>query len=65
MGKFQFHLIARLDDTCHVKKDTLVPCFQFPFALMVQLRWSKNVHDERGAPEQIVWGQWMQYIVFC
>eukprot|EP00957_Ditylum_brightwellii_P110216 8407033-Ditylum_brightwellii.AAC.1 len=34
MGKFQFHLIARLDVTCQVKKDTLVPCVQFPFALM-------------------------------
>eukprot|EP00957_Ditylum_brightwellii_P017803 1340066-Ditylum_brightwellii.AAC.1 len=34
MGKFQFYLIARLDDTCQAKKDTLVPCFQFPFALM-------------------------------
>eukprot|EP00957_Ditylum_brightwellii_P072603 5517387-Ditylum_brightwellii.AAC.1 len=33
MGKFQFHLIARLDNTCKVTKDTLVPCFQIPFAL--------------------------------
>eukprot|EP00957_Ditylum_brightwellii_P090467 6889394-Ditylum_brightwellii.AAC.1 len=35
MGKFQFHFIARLDNTCQVKKDTLGPCCQFPFALMV------------------------------
>eukprot|EP00957_Ditylum_brightwellii_P166155 12649600-Ditylum_brightwellii.AAC.1 len=54
MDKFQFHLIARLDNTYQVKKDTLVPCFQFPFDLMVKLRWSKNVHNERDAPEQIV-----------
>eukprot|EP00957_Ditylum_brightwellii_P099982 7619472-Ditylum_brightwellii.AAC.1 len=52
MGKFQFHLIGRLDDTCYVKKDTFVPCFKSPFALMVQLRWSKDVHNERDVPEQ-------------
>eukprot|EP00957_Ditylum_brightwellii_P058877 4464494-Ditylum_brightwellii.AAC.1 len=38
MTKFQFHLIVRLDKTCHVKRDTLMLCFQFPFALMVRLR---------------------------
>eukprot|EP00957_Ditylum_brightwellii_P150568 11465294-Ditylum_brightwellii.AAC.1 len=56
MAKFQFHLIARLDDTCHVKRDTLMPFFQFPFALMVRLRWSKNVQEERDAPDQIMLG---------
>eukprot|EP00957_Ditylum_brightwellii_P016250 1222553-Ditylum_brightwellii.AAC.1 len=54
MAKFQFHLIARLDNTCHVKRDTLMSCFQFPFALMVRLRWSKNVHKVRDAPDQIM-----------
>eukprot|EP00957_Ditylum_brightwellii_P033968 2572868-Ditylum_brightwellii.AAC.1 len=35
MEKFQFHIIARLDDTCQVKRDVVMPCFQFPFALIV------------------------------
>lgn len=54
--KFQFHFIARLDDTCYVNKTALKPCYQFPFALMAQLRWSKNVEEERDAPDQILLG---------
>ena len=57
MFKFQFHLIARIDDTSHVRKDSIRVCPQFPeIALNTRLRWSKNVHEERDAPYQIMLG---------
>jgi hypothetical protein len=46
MFKFQFHLIARLDNTCHVRKDTVKACNEFDFVLTTQLCWLKNVHEE-------------------
>jgi hypothetical protein len=56
MFKFQFHMIARLDDSCHLRKETVKACSDFDFALNVRLCWSKNVCDERDAPEQIMLG---------
>jgi len=56
MFKFQFHLIACLDDTCHVKRENLTHCFQFSFALTIQIRWSKKIRDEQDAPQQIILG---------
>ena len=44
--KFQFHLIARLDDSCHLKKENIKLCRDFDFTLTAKLRWSKNVHEE-------------------
>jgi len=54
--KFAFHLIARLDDSCEFKKSNLKASSRYPDTLVARLRWSKNVHDERDAPEQIVIG---------
>eukprot|EP00957_Ditylum_brightwellii_P187490 14278511-Ditylum_brightwellii.AAC.1 len=56
MFKFQIHFVVRLDDTCHVKKKNITPCFQFLFALLCCLCWSENVREERDAPEQIMLG---------
>jgi hypothetical protein len=56
MFKFQFHFIARLDDTLHVRKDSIKVCDEFNFTVTTQLRWAKNVSDERGAPRQIMLG---------
>jgi hypothetical protein len=56
MFKFQFHFIARLDDTLHVRKDSIKVCDEFDFTVTTQLRWAKNVHDERDAPRQIMLG---------
>eukprot|EP00957_Ditylum_brightwellii_P044547 3378438-Ditylum_brightwellii.AAC.2 len=56
MLKFQFHLIARLDDTCHVKREILKHCLQFPFAILVQICWLKNIKEEQDVPEQIILG---------
>ncbi|ETP47971.1 hypothetical protein F442_06230 [Phytophthora nicotianae P10297] len=33
-----------------------VPNRQYPSTLLCQMRWSKNIHEERDAPEQIVLG---------
>jgi hypothetical protein len=54
--KFQFHLNARLDDTCHMKYDFIKPCPQFPFAVLCNVGWSKNVHEERDCPDQLMMG---------
>lgn len=56
MAKFQVHLIARIDDTVHVKLDDIHIHPQFEFALLVRLRWTKNCMEERDAPDQIILG---------
>jgi hypothetical protein len=56
MMKFQLHLIARIDDTAHVKSCDLKVHPLFEFALSVRLRWTKNCLEERDAPEQIILG---------
>ena len=53
---FQFNLIARVDDTAHLKKENIRTHPEFPFALLTRMCWSKNVHEERDAPDQIVFG---------
>ena len=53
---FQYNLIGRLDDTAKFMKLDLKPNRQFPFALLWRMCWSKNVHEERDAPDQILLG---------
>ena len=53
---FQFHMIARMDDVHHFKKEDITPNIEFPFALKSKMRWSKNVLEERDAPDQIILG---------
>eukprot|EP00957_Ditylum_brightwellii_P021816 1646015-Ditylum_brightwellii.AAC.1 len=56
MFKFQFHLIAHLDDTCGIKRGSLTHCFQFPFVLLFQIHWSKNIKEKQDALDQIILG---------
>ena len=51
---FQYHLIARGDDTAHVKKNVLKASTEFPGYLTAKIRWSKNVGEESACPEQIL-----------
>jgi hypothetical protein len=51
---FQYNLIARMDDTCKFKIENLTQCHDFDFALKGRLCWSKNVNEERDAPNQII-----------
>ena len=53
---FQFHLMARLDDTCNVPRENIQVHPNFPFALKTRLNWAKNCNEERDAPWQIVLG---------
>jgi hypothetical protein len=51
---FQYSLIARIDDACHMEKDELKPHSHLDFTLTVHLNWSKNVMEERDSPQQII-----------
>ncbi|KUF81643.1 hypothetical protein AM588_10000277 [Phytophthora nicotianae] len=52
----QWHLIARIDDMMKLKFDSFSCSIHHPGSLICQLRWSKNISEERDAPEQIVLG---------
>jgi HEPN domain-containing protein len=54
--KFQYAMVARLDDTCQFKEEDLKPNPQFPFSLLCRMCWSKNVLEERDAPDQVLLG---------
>ena len=49
-------MIARMDDVAHVKKSTLKACPNYPGWLIWKISWSKNVHDERDCPDQMLLG---------
>jgi hypothetical protein len=56
LTNFQFHLLARIDDTTQVLVENLKIHDSFCNALKTRLNWSKNVSEERDAPWQIVLG---------
>ena len=53
---FQFHTLARIDDTCNVPKEKKTALPNFNFALKTRLNWAKNCYKERNAPWQVVLG---------
>jgi len=54
---FQYNMIARLDDTSKFRSPDLQPFQAFPFyGVSVRLCWSKNVLEERDAPNQVLFG---------
>jgi hypothetical protein len=60
---FQFHLIARIDDTTQVILDHIRVHDSFENAFKTKLNWSKYVRDERDAPWQVILGSMNP--VFC
>ncbi|KAL8019420.1 putative DNA breaking-rejoining enzyme, catalytic core, integrase-like, catalytic domain superfamily [Plasmopara halstedii] len=52
----QWHLITRIDDMMKLRFDNLAPNIQHSGTLQCQMRWSKNISEERDAPEQILLG---------
>ena len=52
----QWQLIARIDDLMKLKYRDLGAHIQHDFALTCKMRWSKNITEEREAPEQILLG---------
>ncbi len=53
---WQYQLIARLDDMTNLKLSEIKPNIHHPFALSIQMVWSKNIHEERDAVNQIILG---------
>jgi len=63
---YQFHMIARIDDTTQVVLAHIRVHDFFPNVLKTKLNWSKNVEDERDAPWQIMLGSMNPvYCVMC
>lgn len=57
---FQFAMIGRVDDVTQFQLSNLRDHEDFPTdALQAQFSWSKNVHDERQAPWQMLLGSTM------
>ena len=54
MACMQMHLIARGDDTAHMKKDVLKQSREFEEFLTAKISWSKNVADDTNCPDQIL-----------
>jgi hypothetical protein len=54
--KVQYNMIRRLDDAMELEMEDIHPNLQFPFTLLIQMCWSKNVHDERDVGKQILLG---------
>jgi hypothetical protein len=52
--KFQYNMIGRIDNTCKCKVEDLKPNPQYGFMLLATMCWSKNVMDERDAPDQLL-----------
>jgi hypothetical protein len=66
MVNFQFHLIARVDDSTQLVLEHIRVHDTFSNALKTRLNWSKNVDDEQDAPWQIVLGSLNPvYCVLC
>jgi len=66
MTNFQFHLIARVDNSTQLVLEHNRVHDKFPSALKTRLNWSKNVDDKRDAPWQIVLGSLNPvYCVLC
>ena len=53
---YQFHMIARIDDTTQVSLENIQKHDHFDFCLKTKLNWSKNVMDEQEAPWQTMIG---------
>jgi hypothetical protein len=53
---FQFHLIARIDNTTQLILDHIQVHDSLDNALKPRLNWSKNVWDECDAPWQVILG---------
>jgi hypothetical protein len=60
---FQYNLMVRLDDVKNFKLEDLTPSLEYKYVLKSKTCWSKNVLEERDAPDQILLGA--MYKKFC
>jgi hypothetical protein len=68
MTNFQFHLIARVDNSTQLVLEHIQVHDSFPSALKTRLNWSKKDDDECDAPWQIILGSLnptMYCVVLC
>ncbi|KAG4044104.1 hypothetical protein PC123_g20444 [Phytophthora cactorum] len=49
-------MVARIDDMMKLQFGNFSPNAEYASTLLFQMRWSKNIQEERDAPEQIVAG---------
>lgn len=56
MALWQYHLIGWIDDVVHFKMEDPRGHGDYNFCLKTQVRWSKNVMEERQCPPQILLG---------
>ena len=55
--RFQLHFIARGDDSAKLRLPEIKPFHQYPaYGIEGRLCWSKNVHEDRDAPMQLMVG---------
>jgi hypothetical protein len=60
---YQFHLIARIDNTTQVTIDNIRVYDKFSNCLKTKLNWSKNGQEERDAPWQMMGSMDSEYCV--
>ena len=53
---FQYNLIARVDDVAKFQMADITPNLEYDFILQSKMGWSKNVTEERDAPDQVLLG---------
>ena len=51
-----WHLIVSIDDLMKMRFENIKSNVQNYFTSMCKMRWSKNITEERNAPEQIILG---------
>jgi hypothetical protein len=56
MALWSYHLIHRLDDTCHFQVEAPHGCREYPFVILTKTKWSKNVETELQCPDQMLFG---------
>ena len=58
MIRFQFHIVGRSDDMCHLEQTADLRSHEKfgDFCLQTKVSWSKNVVEERDCPDQILIG---------
>ncbi|KAG3128583.1 hypothetical protein PI126_g21341 [Phytophthora idaei] len=52
----QWHIMARIEDMMKLQFGNFSPNTEYASTLLFQMRWSKNIQEERDTPEQIVVG---------
>lgn len=53
---FQYNMIGRVDDASRFNLEDLTPCPEYDFCVQSKMCWSKNVNEERDAPNQLLMG---------